>query len=178
MQTAVAEPGIDGRVIVRGEERRDSELLRGGQHAAAAAAAAADEDRVLGVLRLDHEALAIGPVEERQRLVLRDEPRGAAADHRFRGHADREAVLAIVRLLAGLADQVLPLLADAVHHRERPGGGAHKRPDVVVAAHDAFERDGLVDGHGPQLRRLRPERGAERLRFVAFDVALQVRGDG
>ena len=94
---------------------------------------------------------------------------------RVRRRADREAVLAVVRLAAGLAEQVLALLADAVHHRERarptPGRGA----DVVVAADDALERDRRVD-RAPCATAASASRGAPRANpssEVLFDVALE-----
>jgi len=111
------------------------------------------------------------PVEERQRLVLRDEPRGAAGRHRLGRRADREAVLAIARLLAGLADQVLPLLADAVHHRERPRATRATNAGCRRSGRRRARTGWLIDGARCALGRLR-QKPCRTLRFVAFDVAL------
>ncbi len=110
-----------------------------------------------------------------ERLVSRDEPADATANHRLRRRPDGQAMLAIVSLAARLAQQVLALLADAVHHREGPLRIANRRADVVVAAHESFDGHGLVDRHRPQLGRPPGVDGAAKgFALVLFDVPLQV----
>ena len=97
---------------------RPRQLLRRGQHAAAATAAAADEDRLLRVLGLQHQPLAVGLLQQFQHLRLADRAGGCLFDHHRRRHAEHQAVLPFLGVPARLAGKFPALAADAVQRRE------------------------------------------------------------
>ena len=76
----------------------------------------------------------------RDRRTLEETPIADVLDGLLREHVFARG-LPIGRLAAGFTDEILALLADAVHHRERTRGCRDERPDVVVTAHGPLERD-------------------------------------
>ena len=87
-----AQLGVDDRLVVRLQVLgRPRELLGRAQHPAAAAAAEADEERVLRVRGLEDHPVALGLVEEGERLLAGQGLAVARGDRGPRGAADREA---------------------------------------------------------------------------------------
>ncbi len=119
--------------------------------------------------------MKLGLVEEGERLLAGERLPVPGGDRGPGRAPDREADPAGGRLLAGLAEEVLALPADAVPGRPRALALLDHRPRVVVTAHQALGDEPGVHRDGPHLLRLRAEhRGGEALAGVLLEVLLQL----